>query len=118
MKQRACIGTIAGLLAAGVMISILTLSGCTGEVGDAEAQTIIQIETFSIVSETFFMRPDQKPAIEITDFANIYTLTAPTILKFQKTGDSDLTSFPLLQSGDIVVERPDSGKLTVMRFSL
>ena len=35
MKQRACIGTIAGLLAAGVMISILTLSGCTGEVGDA-----------------------------------------------------------------------------------
>jgi len=118
MNQKAGEGTIAGILAAGAMILMLALSGCTGEVGEAEAQTFIEIQTFSIVPETFFLRPDAKPDIEIIDMANIYTITAETVIKFQKTGDSGLTTLPLLLPGDIVVERPDSGKLTLMRFSL
>ncbi len=115
MKQRAGEGTIAGFLAACVMILILMLAGCTGEVGDAEAQQFIQIETFSIVPETFFMQPDQKPDIEINDYTNIYTITAATLIKFRKVGESDLTQLPLLQAGDLVIERPGSGQLTLMR---
>ena len=115
MNRKAGAGTMAGLLAAGVMILTLTLSGCTGEAGDAEAQQFIQIETFSIVPETFFMQPDQKPDIEINAYANIYTITAATQIKFRKSGEADLTTLPLLQAGDLVIERPDSGKLTLVR---
>jgi hypothetical protein len=117
-----------------VVLCSLLLSGC-GDIGDiladlfhingngngngnAEAQGDRLIETFVIQAGTFRLETDSEPTIEIFDGTTQYTLGAGNAdLSFTREGAADPTSISNLETGDIVIERPASGAVTVIRDS-
>jgi hypothetical protein len=87
-------------------------SGCNGP--EAEAQTKKRIETFSINQGTFFFISDDVPSIDVKGSATVYTLTADnTAVEFIKEDNTPATF--RLDTGDILIEWPESGRLTMIR---
>jgi hypothetical protein len=101
-----------------LLLSILSLAlatiffGCNG--GSAEAQTKKRIETFAITQGTFLVISDVMPTIDVKGSATVYTLAADNTL-VQFTDSEGSASSLRLNTGDIIVEWPESGHLTLIR---
>lgn len=107
-----------GLLA---LIGVLAVSGPLTTPHRAEAQPlpigsiggVKQIDTFVIDPGSFQLRSRILPVIEIQEGATIYTLLTDGNLQFKPVGSTVRTL--ALDRDDLVIERPDSGALTVVR---
>lgn len=107
------IGTLIFAVCCGLM-----LSGC-GDLGDflgdilrlnddAEAQDEVRIEIFSIGPNSFLLRSDTEPTIDIQDGFTKYTLNDDGFLTYSQ--GQTIT----LDPGDQVIERPASNTVTVI----
>lgn len=103
-------------LACVVLIALgLAMGGCDSEVVDtAEAADRRIVETFVIEPESFVLRTDLTPTIETTDGTTKYTLTSDGTITFTPT--TDIARIINLVTDEIVIERPPSGTLTLIRF--
>jgi hypothetical protein len=80
----------------------------------AETQSPKRLETFSINQGTFVVTGDSIPTIDVKNHATIYTLTANnTLVEFTK--DDDTAVSLRLNTGDMLIEWPESGQLTMVR---
>lgn len=86
----------------------LALAGCNFG-NDTEAAQGRIIETFSIEPDSFVLLTDSDPDIVISDGTTKYTLTSNGSVTF--TGQA-----MNLDPNEIVIERPASGVVTVIRF--
>lgn len=125
-RFREMVGSRPGTLLVVAVLCGLLLSGCgdIGETladlfhingnGDAEAQDGDDgekiIQTFTIDSGTFELRADMMPDIMVVDGTTRYTLRSSATLD----ADPD-PRIPQLEAGDIVIERPGSNSVTVIR---
>jgi hypothetical protein len=98
---------------AGVLVVLLALalSGCSSN--EAEAADDRLVQTFTIAPNTFSLRADVDPTIEIGDETNTYTLNSNGSISFAPTSGPGVGLE--LDAGDIVIERPASGIVTVIR---
>jgi hypothetical protein len=124
-RLRDVLGSRTGAILAVVVLCSLLLSGCgdIGDIfadlfhlngngnGDAEAQEGERlIQTFAISPGTFELRPDSMPQITVRDGSIEYVLRSNAAIEF----DPD-PSFGQLQEGDMVIEWPEAGMVTVIR---
>ena len=91
----------------------LALAGCNSVGKDAEAAQSRIIETFTIDPNSFFLLADSAPNIVVSDGTTEYVLTSSGSVSFTLTNGSGL-SFNL-DPNEIVIERPASGVVTVIR---
>ncbi len=94
----------------------LALGGCGSDfngTGDAEAAERRLIETFIIEPDTFVLTTDSTPTIEVKNGTTVYTLTSDGTLAFSTNAFVDRLIG--LKTGDIVIERPASGIMTLIR---
>jgi hypothetical protein len=98
---------------AGVLVVLiaLALSGCSSN--EAEAADDRLVQTFTIAPNTFSLRADLDPTIEIGDETNTYTLNSNGSVAFTPTSGPGVAVE--LDAGDIVIERPASGIVTMIR---
>lgn len=97
-----------------VILLGLYLGGC-GNVdrGEAQAQSARGMRTYAIVPNTFELRSDTEPTIEVSGEATKYTLVDGGRVLFTSTdatGDRDFE----LDPDDSVIERPTSNSVTVV----
>jgi hypothetical protein len=122
------VGSRTVAIGAAVVLCVLLLSGC-GDIGEtladlfringngngnAEAQEGEKlVETFQIAIETFQLEADTAPEVQVSDGATRYALQSAGEVRFtlQQEGARAFT----LETGDIVVERPEQGLVTVLR---
>ncbi len=91
----------------------LALGGCNSAGRDAEAAQSRIIETFIIEPNTFYLLADSEPNIVISDGATEYILASSGSISFTLTSGTG-RSFNL-DPNEIVIERPASGVVTVIR---
>jgi len=96
------------------------LSACTwGKTDEAEAQTstVTQASTFRVQAGSLLLRTDNTPVVEVSSGTTRYDLTASGSLSFIASAapQPGFESPIALRSGDIVIERPSEGNVTVMR---
>jgi hypothetical protein len=93
---------------------VLAMNGCgSGSGSQALAAPDYRIETFIIEDNTFFLRSDTEPNIAVDDGTTTYTLNSSSTVSFTQLPSTD-RSFTL-RAGDIVIERPGSQTLTLVR---
>ena len=115
------IGRLVGAPLGIVLLCALTLSGCSsgGSSGVAEAQQVVslqnkRIETFIIDVDSFVLKTDNPPDLEVRDSATVYVIQSDGDVTFQPSDGSPQMTLNL-ELNDVVIERPDVGTLTVMR---
>lgn len=91
----------------------LALGGCNSVGRDAEAVQSRIIETFTIDPNSFFLLADSAPSIVVSDGTTEYILTSSGSVSFTLTNGTG-RSFNL-DPNEIVIERPASGVVTVIR---
>ncbi len=94
----------------------LALGGCGSGfngTGDAEAAERRLIETFIIEPDTFVLTTDSTPTIEVKNGTTVYTLTSNGTLVFST--DAFVDRLIRLKIDDMVIERPASGTMTLIR---
>jgi hypothetical protein len=109
--------SVVGTLILAVFCGMM-LSGC-GDLGDflgdilrinddAEAQDEFRSQIFTIGPDSFLLRSDTDPAIEIMTGFTRYTLNTSGFLTYTQGQTISL------DPGDQVIERPDAGTVTVI----
>ena len=91
----------------------LALAGCNSVGKNAEASQSRIIETFTIEPNSFFLLADSEPNIVISDGTTEYILTSNGSVSFTLTNGSDRSLN--LDPDEIVIERPISGAVTLIR---
>ena len=91
----------------------LALGGCNSVGNEAEAAQSRIIETFTIEPNSFFLLADSEPNIVISDGTTEYILTSNGSVSFTLTNGTGRSMN--LDSNEIVIERPASGVVTVIR---
>lgn len=71
-------------------------------------------ETFSANADSFRLLADEVPTLAVTDGATTYTLRSSGSVSFVQAGDAVTTTLGL-ETGDVVIERPAAGLITVVR---
>jgi hypothetical protein len=89
------------------------LSGCSSGVSEAQIPSAKFIATFRIQDDSFALQANAIPIIDISNGATRYTMTAQTFLTFILLNGESRNLF--LSADDIVIERPESGLLTVVQ---
>ena len=87
--------------------------GCDGNGGEAIGGPERIIETFLIQENTFFLRTDLDPDITVSDGATIYRLQSQGRVTFKMVG-TDSSRTLLLESQDLIIERPGALLITVL----
>ncbi|GIX48903.1 MAG: hypothetical protein KatS3mg131_3114 [Candidatus Tectimicrobiota bacterium] len=115
-RQRAGLALLA-------LLGALALSGCDVldlaaellriDTDTAQAQQEVRIETFVIDASSFLLLADSEPTLTVQDGATIYTMQSAGSVTFTPAGGSPQTFS--LEAGDMVIERPGSGTLTLRR---
>jgi hypothetical protein len=96
-----------------LMVTGMVLSGCSSGVSEAQIPSAKLIETFRIRDDSFAIQANVVPAIDISNGATRYTMRSQAFLTFiLLNGDSRIF---FLTADDIVIERPESGLLTVVQ---
>jgi hypothetical protein len=111
---------LCGLLLSGcgdigeTLADLFRINGNGNGNGNAEAQEGDKlIETFQIAIETFQLETATPPEIQVSDGATRYTLQTTGEVRFMLQ-EGGARSFNL-ETGDIVVERPEQGLVTVLK---
>ena len=124
-RLRDMLGSRTGAILVVILLCGWLLSGC-GDIGktladlfhingngngNAEAQEGARlIQTFAISPGTFELEPDMMPEITVSDGATQYELLSNATIRFDPN-----PGFSQLETGDIVIERPDMNMVTVIR---
>ena len=87
------------------------LSACGEE--ESEAQSSTRVDTFIIQASTFVLTADDPLTIEISGESTKYTFNSDGAVSFTKS-NSDPISLNL-ENSDLVIERPASDAVTVIR---
>ena len=95
------------------ILLVFVLGACKTESSNAQEIQRRIIETFLITENSFSLQTNTEPIIEIFDGTTQYTIDSSGTLIFKQFGIGEQNMS--LKSGDIVIERPASGMLTVVR---
>jgi hypothetical protein len=95
-----------------LMISV-AMTGCNGKDADAQVAVSRVIETFLIDPGTFFMNANQAPTLVVGDQTTEYTVTGSTTIQFDLATGVAFTR--VLVAGEVVLERPIAGIVTIIR---
>jgi hypothetical protein len=103
------------MVGAVLLMTAIGIGACTFGPEDAKAAPDQRIETFNIVADTFFLRADALPTIDVDGGTTTYTISSgDTTIFFTQVGSSQQSSFDL-KNGDRVIERPDAAMVTLIR---
>jgi hypothetical protein len=89
------------------------LGGCNNG-NSAQAAQGRLVETFSIAPNSFVLLTEGEPNITVSNDTTEYTLTSEGSVSFTPVNGTDRSIN--LDPNEIVIERPASGMLTVIRF--
>ena len=96
-----------------LLLTILVLCGCDSENGTIQAAQEKRIQTFYISENSFELIAGSEPTIEISNGTTQYNLLSDGRLSFALKTGTEINIF--LENGDIIIERPTSGAVTVIR---
>lgn len=99
------------LIIAIILIFCLSVLGCGADTSKAQSTT--RINTFIILSDTLSLIAEDPVTVEISDNSTKYTLNSEGKISFTKV-NSDQEGFNL-ENSDIIIERPATETLTIIR---
>jgi hypothetical protein len=97
----------------GALVLAGYFAGCSIGPEHAKAGQRKRIETFAVLATSVLLLADTAPTVEATEGSTKYTLQSAGSINFRLETGAD-QSFAL-EAGEVVIERPGAGLLTIMR---